>query len=543
MLSNLHFLSVYRSSLIHNSMSMLMVFSFILPLSLVVPVAVRKQIENPGFGSICFVSSDAASAFFFYPLSVVVCLATLLHLGTIAFMIRTSLQANKNSASHSVSAVSDGNNPSAAPRKRLQTARDISLLLKQQWRPGLFAKLLDVKPTTQWFADWIACLGQQAKISFQSGLLSATSTPDQIKTAGETAQRICASVAEQNVPNFAWAALTDLLPAMFGIMILIIFGSRLELWQDLRKKLFGSRGSSRVAGGTGGNSGSGGSKIMMQDVHSREPKKMERPRRDYSTTYRVEDGLHDEDLQQDDNPYGSRTNLALSPSVNAIGSKNGSGTKMTGTNRIGDHRLDTPEPWKPIAWPPSVTGKQQDDMYDPTFRSASPQLRINTNTNRSYQKPQQQSSSGMARAMSPISPSRQNGFYNFEEIDAAPVSLTTPPPTYSHGSPLKPGSPSSRVFAPGNRPISPHRATEATGAGGDQVVVAEASRVRLNYRISSDARQFMTSPQPRLQQQQSQQQQGQRQQTFDPMEPSTRAMSPSPTVPQKSRARPMKNGV
>lgn len=88
LIANLHMLTVYRSSLVQNSMSMLMIVSFFLPLALVVPVAVRKQIENPGFGSICFVSAEAASAFFFYPLAIVVSLAALMHLGTIAYMIR-----------------------------------------------------------------------------------------------------------------------------------------------------------------------------------------------------------------------------------------------------------------------------------------------------------------------------------------------------------------------------------------------------------------------------------------------------------------------
>lgn len=73
-----------------------MVVSFILPLALVIPVIVKKQIMNPGFGSICFVGPDVASAFFFYPLSVIVCVAALLHLGTIGFMIKVRLQ-RKNS--------------------------------------------------------------------------------------------------------------------------------------------------------------------------------------------------------------------------------------------------------------------------------------------------------------------------------------------------------------------------------------------------------------------------------------------------------------
>lgn len=92
LIANLHLLTVYRSSLIQGSLSKLMVASFILPLALVIPVIVKKQIMNPGFGSICFVGPDVASALFFYPLSIIVCVATLLHLGTIGFMIKVRLK-------------------------------------------------------------------------------------------------------------------------------------------------------------------------------------------------------------------------------------------------------------------------------------------------------------------------------------------------------------------------------------------------------------------------------------------------------------------
>ena len=553
LISNLHFLTVYRSAFIQTHMSKLMVFSFILPLSLVIPVALQKKIENPGFGSICFVSSDAASAYFFYPLSVVVCLATLLHLGTIAFMIRTSLQANKNNSvtNHSLSTVSDSNGQQP-PRKRLQTARDISLLLKQQWRPGLLAlclliidmiywlfyfieakKLMDVTPTTPWFVNWSACLGQQAMLSLQSGILTLNPTPAQFKAAGDAAQAACAHVAVNNVPDFTWAAASDMLPALFGIMILIIFGSRMELWQDLRTKFFGPRGG--VGGGrsgSGGHTPKGNAKIMMTDVqHDNQysQKVPERPRPDF-TPYRQEAGFYDEDLQPNENPYGSQTNLAVPSGTTTFGGADAKMNDFNSSSRQGGYRLDTPEPWKPPVWSSdAATMGQQEDMYNTTFRSASPQLRINTNNDhRQYQQ-----ATNIARAMSPISPSQPKRFYNSEDIDAAPISLTTPPTTYNNGHSRKtgpstksPSSPlSSRAFAHGHGPVSPQR-NAAMPVGDGQAIVAEASRVRLDYRISADARQFMASPQPN------------RQPAFDQMEPSShRAMSPPPALPRKSMAR------
>ncbi|KAG0210411.1 hypothetical protein BGX33_004942 [Mortierella sp. NVP41] len=265
LIANLHFLTVYRSSVIQTHLTKLIALSFFLPLSLVLPVAIRKQIENPGFGSICFVSSEVASPYFFYPLSVAVCLATLLHLGTIVFMIKTSIQNNAAAVSDSTSfSQGDGqsNRTMSKRQRRLQTARDISQLLKQQWRPGFFAlclliidmiywlfyfieakKLSRVSPDTKWFNEWLECLGAQAQSAMLSGQLSATSTLAELKAAGETAQGACARIATPNVPSFAWAALSDIMPAVFGIMILIIFGTKLELWRDLRIRIFGERDS------------------------------------------------------------------------------------------------------------------------------------------------------------------------------------------------------------------------------------------------------------------------------------------------------------
>lgn len=88
LIANLHLLTVHRSALIQDHLGRLMILSFFLPLAFVLPVALRKKIQNPGFGSVCFVSPEIASAYFFFPLSVVVCIATLLHLWTIVFMIK-----------------------------------------------------------------------------------------------------------------------------------------------------------------------------------------------------------------------------------------------------------------------------------------------------------------------------------------------------------------------------------------------------------------------------------------------------------------------
>ncbi|KAF9103019.1 hypothetical protein BGX27_010779, partial [Mortierella sp. AM989] len=259
LIANLHMLTVFRSPVIQSHMTKLIILAFILPLSSVLPIAIRKQIENPGFGSVCFVSPKVADPYFFYPLSILACIGASMHLGTIGFMIKASINANSASVGDStLYSDSQSNNAMSNRRRRLQTAREITRILKQQWRAGLLAicliavdmtywlfyfieakKLETVNPSTDWFTDWVVCLAEQAIASVHSGLLSATSTPADFKTAGEIAQSSCASIAHPFVPSLAWAAVTDVFPAIIGVITLIIFGSKVELWKELRKQLCG----------------------------------------------------------------------------------------------------------------------------------------------------------------------------------------------------------------------------------------------------------------------------------------------------------------
>ncbi|KAK5815408.1 hypothetical protein F5H01DRAFT_367796 [Linnemannia elongata] len=403
LITNLHLLTVYRSSFIQDSLSRWMVVTFVLPLGLIIPIVVKQQVMNPGFGSICFVGPDMASAYFFLPLSIVVCVATLLHLGTIAFMVKAAIVANSSSSvgnSHSQSSNGSNSNTMTTPRqRRLQTARDITHLLKQQWRPGLLAlwlilidvvyslfyfieakKLLTVSPTSTWFQQWVACLADQVTESAKAGRLSLNSpTMDQFLAAGEFAQRTCASVAAPFVPNFVWAAVTDLLPAMFGIAILVIFGSKLELWQDLRERLFGRRYPDN-------------GKIMMGDMPQDNRNKVYSQSSSPGAPNKV-------DLAHADNPYGSQTNLAPIARISFQKSTNN-------TNGDSDSKNQSPaalEPWNPSAW---ITLSIDDNSLQPLPRTISPPPRTN-NTHSSIE--------------------TQRMFYNSEELDAVPSSSLRSP--------------------------------------------------------------------------------------------------------------------
>ncbi|KAG0093794.1 hypothetical protein BGZ93_007727 [Podila epicladia] len=357
LIANLHLLTVHRSALIQDHLGKLMVLSFFLPLSLVLPVALRKQIQNPGFGSVCFVSPKIASAYFFFPLSVAVCIATLLHLWTIAFMIKSRIQANSISVGDSTSynpSDTHSNKTLSVRQRRLQTARDISQLLKQQWRPGLLAlcllitdmiywlfyfteakKLEKVDATTQWFLEWSQCLGQQALLSIQSGILPLTTTPTpaEFQAAGEVAQRACTSIAEPFVPKFAWAVLAEILPASFGIAVLVIFGTKLELWQDLRVRLWGSKDATVfIMGEISKDTKDKNSQVQQQQQQQQHQSKKHKPQYDRGHHQKQQtDDFYSDDLILDQNAYSSRDILAPAPEGRYGGKQPRSSTSRAGS--------------------------------------------------------------------------------------------------------------------------------------------------------------------------------------------------------------------
>ncbi|KAF9971809.1 hypothetical protein BGZ73_005139, partial [Actinomortierella ambigua] len=151
---NLHGLIVYRSSRVQQHVSKMICLSFVLPLALVVAPAVKKKYSFSGYGSICFMSSDYVNQYFFYPVGAMMVFGVLVHLATVMYMIKTYVTSNQDwsGATVSGSQPSAGSNPHLSSasvsgttsqlsrrQKRVQTARDISRLLKQQWRPGAFA--------------------------------------------------------------------------------------------------------------------------------------------------------------------------------------------------------------------------------------------------------------------------------------------------------------------------------------------------------------------------------------------------------------------
>ncbi|CAO3567558.1 unnamed protein product [Mortierella alpina] len=259
LIANLHFLAAYRSELIQAHLTKLFVISLLLPLCVAIPVALKRDIEYRGIGSVCLLSKEISGPYFIYPVSVIICVATLLHLGTIAFAIKVKAYAMRSYQPESGSTPSSrrgSHSTTSTHRQRLHAAHEISLVFQQQWRVGLFAvclvafylnywlfliaepkKIQNLGPGLPWFMDWVHCLSQQARSTNDTTPPFFTNR----QTAGDSAQAACASIAAPYVPNVSWMTATEFSRALEGFIFFLTFASKADFRHDLRGKLFGNR--------------------------------------------------------------------------------------------------------------------------------------------------------------------------------------------------------------------------------------------------------------------------------------------------------------
>ncbi|KAF9995149.1 hypothetical protein BGZ65_009228, partial [Modicella reniformis] len=127
-------------------------------------------------------------------------------------------------------------------------------LLRGQWRPALMLfmtmacitvfwlfyfieghRLSVISPKTDWVVQWYRCLW----IEHSKGL-----TPDEVQT-------VCAKGVSHHLPSIPWLAAAELILAIIGVIVTMIFISKTEFWADwayLLGSLF-SRGKLGYGGG------------------------------------------------------------------------------------------------------------------------------------------------------------------------------------------------------------------------------------------------------------------------------------------------------
>ncbi|KAF9971810.1 hypothetical protein BGZ73_005140 [Actinomortierella ambigua] len=264
LMANMFALIVYRSTRLQAHLLKLLVLSFVLPVSLVVYPWIQQSFGYVGYGSMCFMTSDLADAHFFYPIMALMTIGVSLHFATVGYVIKMYIQRDQD-WSNAVSAGSAFSLSALSMRqKSVQTAREVTTLLHQQWRPAAFVlcqlvifwvyfgfyffetkKFEHIKSTLPWFQDWVECLGQQAVIqighmantSSSPMMASSIATPSTVEMLGLAGQAQCQTVAAPHVPAFHKLVLSELGPPMFGIIVFFIFASKLALWQDWKKTI------------------------------------------------------------------------------------------------------------------------------------------------------------------------------------------------------------------------------------------------------------------------------------------------------------------
>ncbi|KAF8940059.1 hypothetical protein BGZ58_007887 [Dissophora ornata] len=222
----LHLLAVWRSDFIDRYYGWLTAFCWIFPLGFAIPVAVKNLSQYPGMGFSCMTSTDNINTFLFYPTAVYIYPGLLCHAVTIAKMIHLAV----------MSSTADGlSQLSSDARLKITATAQAKRMVRGQWRPALMLgtvmtsltvfwlfyfinahRLTSISQTTPWVVQWITCI----YTSSAQGL-----------TSFET-QTVCAEDIASNLPSITWFGAAELLLASLGIVIALVFVSKVDFWSD-----------------------------------------------------------------------------------------------------------------------------------------------------------------------------------------------------------------------------------------------------------------------------------------------------------------------
>ncbi|KAF9158467.1 hypothetical protein DFQ26_007566 [Actinomortierella ambigua] len=262
LMANMFALIVYRSTRLQTHLLKLILLSFVLPVTLIIYPWVKQSFGYVGYGSVCFMTSDLADAHFFYPIMSLMSAGVMLHLATVGHVVKMYIQRDQDWSN----AINTGSAFSLSVLSKRQqsvhTAREISHLLQQQWRPAAFVlcqlviflvyfgfyffetkKFEHIQSTLPWFQEWAACLSQQAVAQITSLISSSASpvtvssvvAPSYVQLLGQNAQSQCKALSAPHVPAFHKLVLSEIGPPAFGIIVFFIFASKRDLWQDWKK--------------------------------------------------------------------------------------------------------------------------------------------------------------------------------------------------------------------------------------------------------------------------------------------------------------------
>ncbi|KAF8979586.1 hypothetical protein BGZ46_005241 [Entomortierella lignicola] len=223
----LHLLAVWRSNWIDNHYGWFTAICWLLPMGFAIPVAVKGLSQYPGIGFSCLVSPDNLNKYLFYPTAVYMYPAMFCHIATVGKMIHLAVLSSRIETGLS--------QLSSDARMRITTTMQAKRLLRGQWRPALMVgvvmslltvfwlfyfidahRLATITPKTEWLQQWVTCVflnGAAGKSSFET-------------------QTICAKGSRPNLPSVPWFTAAESLLAIIGIVIAVIFITKIDFWED-----------------------------------------------------------------------------------------------------------------------------------------------------------------------------------------------------------------------------------------------------------------------------------------------------------------------
>ncbi|KAG0347840.1 hypothetical protein BG004_006790 [Podila humilis] len=223
----LHLLAVWRLDFIDRHYRWFTAFCWVFPLVFAIPVAAKGIAEFPGIGFSCLVGHEYLNTYLFYPTAIYMYPAMLCHVITVAKMVQLAIMSSKIDTGLSQLSID--------ARMKITTTMQAKRLLRGQWRPALMAgaamasltvfwlfyfvdakRASEISPTQDWVIQWMGCVLQSAK----SG-----------KSADEV-QTICAKLVASHMPSIPWFTAAEMLLALLGVVVAMVFVSKNEFWQD-----------------------------------------------------------------------------------------------------------------------------------------------------------------------------------------------------------------------------------------------------------------------------------------------------------------------
>ncbi|KAG0284004.1 hypothetical protein BGZ97_008326, partial [Linnemannia gamsii] len=253
-------LAVWRSNWIDAHYAYFTGFCWVFPLAFAIPVAVKNLAEYPGIGFSCLVGTENLNTYLFYPVAVYMYPAMICHVVTVGKMIRLAAMSSKIDTGLS--------QLSTDARMKVTTTMQAKRLLRGQWRPALMVGTVMTSLTifwlfyfvdthsfaktnkdTVWLQQWVGCVFMQAKAG---------------KSADEM-QTVCAQGARPNLPNIHWFTAAEVLLALLGVVVAMVFITKAEFWEEWGYLL--NNLLHRGKRGNGSRSSSRGSRSPANDGH------------------------------------------------------------------------------------------------------------------------------------------------------------------------------------------------------------------------------------------------------------------------------------